>query len=73
MGRSKLFLGLLAGIAAGTLAGILFAPDKGTATRKKIIHQGEDYVDELKEKITSLLANGHKQTGKVRENVSAGN
>ncbi len=70
MSRGRIFLGVLAGMAAGTVIGILFAPDKGSATRKKIIHKGEDYVDNLKGKINSLLVNG-KKSERVREGASA--
>ena len=36
MKAGKVFLGVLAGVAAGAVLGILFAPDKGSKTRKKI-------------------------------------
>ena len=48
MSSQKVLLGLLAGVATGTLLGILFAPDKGSKTRKRIFDKGEDYVDDLK-------------------------
>lgn len=35
MNSGKVVLGALAGLAAGALLGILFAPDKGSETRKK--------------------------------------
>jgi len=55
MSSGKVLLGVLAGLAAGALIGILFAPDKGSETRKKIVKKGEEYADEIKEKINSLL------------------
>jgi len=35
MKANKIALGILAGVAAGAVAGILFAPAKGADTRKK--------------------------------------
>ena len=46
----KVVLGTMAGLAIGAIAGILFAPEKGSKTRKQIIDKGDDYVDELKSK-----------------------
>ena len=50
MNTVKVVLGTLAGIAIGAIAGILFAPEKGTKTRKQIMDKGDDYVDELNSK-----------------------
>ena len=45
---SKIVLGLLAGAAIGAIAGILFAPDKGSETRKKISKNTSEMGDQLK-------------------------
>jgi len=55
MSSGKLLLGVLAGVAAGAVIGILFAPDKGSETRKKIAKKGEDYADGIKEKFNNLI------------------
>jgi gas vesicle protein len=70
MSRGRIILGALAGVAAGALIGILFAPDKGTATRKKIVNKGEEYVENLKEKINGLLNDGVRRNEKVRETAA---
>lgn len=51
----KVIFGILIGIAGGTLLGLLFAPEKGSATRKRILNKGEDYADGLKSKLESVL------------------
>jgi gas vesicle protein len=69
MNSGKLFLGLLAGVAAGALLGVLFAPDKGTSTRKKITKKSEDYVDSLKEKFNEFLDTIGDKVDEVKEDV----
>ncbi|MEN9908010.1 MAG: hypothetical protein RLZZ540_1159 [Bacteroidota bacterium] len=55
MNSSKVLLGILGGVAAGALVGILFAPDKGIKTRKKIISKANGGKAALKDKYDSLL------------------
>jgi gas vesicle protein len=70
MSSGKVVLGLLAGFAAGALAGILFAPAKGSRTRRRIMKKGEDYADVLKEKFNDLLETVTEKMEKVKEEVS---
>jgi len=55
MNGGKVFLGLLAGIAAGALLGVLFAPEKGTETRRKISQKGKDFVDDVKHRYDDFV------------------
>lgn len=54
MNSSKVLLGILGGVAAGALMGILFAPDKGSKTRKKIVDKSKDLADDMKGKFEDL-------------------
>lgn len=48
--NGKIVTALLAGLAAGAVLGLLFAPDKGSETRDKISDSLSDLGDELKER-----------------------
>ena len=68
MNSGKVVLGVLAGVAVGAALGILFAPDKGSKTRKQILSKGGDYADAIKDKldeivdsVTSNVEDMHKQ------------
>ena len=59
-------LGLAAGSAVGVGLGILFAPDKGKNTRKKIKDSVSNKVDELKEQLESLTKNLREKSLEIK-------
>jgi gas vesicle protein len=52
------FLTFLAGVAAGTIVGVLYAPDEGKNTRDKISFQ----LDRYREKLLDMLNNLKNQS-----------
>jgi gas vesicle protein len=71
MSAGKVLLGVLAGVAAGALVGILFAPAKGSRTRRRILKQGENYAEGLKDKFDEYVDNVSEKFEQVKEEVSA--
>jgi len=61
MNSSKVLLGVLGGVAAGAIAGILFAPAKGTKTRKRIVNTGAGYAKDVKEKFEKVTKDFSQQ------------
>ena len=47
----KLILTTLTGVASGAIIGLLFAPNKGSETRRKISKKGDDYLKKIKKDI----------------------
>ena len=56
MNRNKLLATLLTGFAAGFIAGVLIAPEKGSDTRKKIVEKAGNWADAL---LSKLLGDGN--------------
>ncbi|MFN3639391.1 MAG: YtxH domain-containing protein [Flavobacterium sp.] len=55
MKSGNVLLGIIAGAATGALLGILFAPDKGSETRKKIAKKSKQYGEDLKDKYNEIV------------------
>jgi gas vesicle protein len=69
MNSSKVLLGVLGGIAAGAIAGILFAPAKGSKTRKRIINKGTGYAKDVKEKFDKVTKDFSNQYQSILEDA----
>lgn len=52
---SRAVLGFLAGAAIGAIAGILFAPDKGSETRRKISRKSSELGESLKNSFNDFV------------------
>lgn len=57
MKTGKIIAGILSGAAIGAIAGVLFAPKKGTETRKNITDKSNEYMYGAKNKYNDLADN----------------
>ena len=56
MKNSDVVVGILGGLAVGAILGVLFAPDKGSNTRRKIAEKETDLKDNLKGNFNDFVA-----------------
>ena len=78
MSNTKATLGIIAGVAIGALAGILFAPEKGSETRKKIATNTNDLAESAKssfndfvDNLKNVYADAGAKTEKIKDNARA--
>lgn len=67
MGAGKIFIGFVIAMATGAVLGMLFAPDKGSTTRKKISKEGSRYVDALENTASEYLDAIEKKVDSAKE------
>jgi gas vesicle protein len=67
---TKFFTGFLLGAAAGAIAGVLFAPDKGSKTRQTLGKRMREYADEYGLELDDLMDTMGVPTESETETVS---
>jgi gas vesicle protein len=65
----KMLGALLVGAVIGGVIGVLFAPDKGSETRKRLLTKGEDLSDTLKNKFNSFVDNSERVYEDTKQKV----
>jgi gas vesicle protein len=73
MESNKVVVGVLAGVAIGAIVGVLFAPAKGSKTRKRVMHKATAYKEELQSKIEDVVAGVSEQYDALLHDVQIGN
>lgn len=66
---AKLIGAMLLGVAIGGALGILFAPDKGSETRKKISTKGNDLTSAIKDKFGEFVDKFKKEMETVQDDA----
>ncbi|WP_237144784.1 YtxH domain-containing protein [Pontibacter pamirensis] len=62
--------GLLAGAGVGVLAGLLLAPERGTAMRKKVTESAKKYTDQVSSQVNDLMNKVNKGGGQTDAHVN---
>ncbi len=65
----KIAIAAAAGAVVGGVLGILYAPDKGEDTRKKITDGSKKLVDTVKDKVNSLRVNVKDKATSLKETI----
>ena len=65
MSNKSTLAAVLTAIAAGAALGVLFAPDSGAKTRKKLVKKGSD----LRDKLTGLMDEGKTLVNELKGEV----
>lgn len=67
----KILSGLLAGLAIGTTLGMLYAPHKGSVSRRKLARKGNKYAGELEDKFNQFVENVTEQFESIKQEAKS--
>jgi len=70
MSSGKFLAGILLGAAAGAALGVLFAPESGTDTRKKIAKKTGKLGEDLKAKFDEMTDSIKEKFDTIREDAN---
>lgn len=70
MSAGKVIIGVVTGLAAGALLGLLFAPEKGVRTRRRILREAEKITDDMSDKFMDFLDNISEKFNEVKKDVT---
>ena len=70
MTAGKVLLGVLTCVAVGAMIGILFAPKKGSVTRRFISKKGKEYAGELEGKFNKLIDSINEKIESLKEEAT---
>ncbi|WP_194768421.1 YtxH domain-containing protein [Tamlana sp. I1] len=65
--KSNSLLATVAGLAVGATLGVLFAPDKGEKTRKKIADKSLEAKDHLKDNLDEFIETASDKYASIKE------
>ncbi|AXG73665.1 YtxH domain-containing protein [Flavobacterium arcticum] len=71
-GKTDTLVAMVAGAAIGAVVGILFAPDEGSKTRKRIKEGYDSKKDELHDKLHELSEQVKGKFGSSKEDLEVG-
>ena len=65
----QLLVGAMVGLTAGAIIGILFAPKKGSVTRRFISQKGSGYAEDMKERFNESLKTVNQKIDSLKDEV----
>ena len=69
MKPGSILLGAAIGLTAGALAGVLFAPKRGSVTRRFLAQKGSDYVGGMKDRYNESFSKVNRKIESLKDEV----
>lgn len=69
MKTGQFLAGAVVGLTAGAIIGVLFAPKKGSVTRRFIAQKSSNYAEEMKERFNESLKTVNQKIDSLKDEV----